>query len=200
MSYYSIPPVQAEYITKGGDSTLTGLETYAVGPEDAQVAVLWFDSFETHVVQTKSSGVDLIVSRCYRVVMPDFLMGGYATPERLYQDMMPVWTKYFFRFLGAAFTHSEPLSKSIAALKEAGQPEDVEKLNMRVSMISTTGEDVKVIAVIREGGEAKNPRKNVFKHYADMVHRFAAARADHSGGAATEAYRIIVKSLKNTFA
>nr|ODN87271.1 hypothetical protein L203_03543 [Cryptococcus depauperatus CBS 7841] len=91
--------------------------------------------------------------------MPDFLMGGYATPERLYQGMMPVWTKHFSRFLGAAFTHSVSLSKSIAALKEAGQPEDVEKLNVRVSMISTTGEDVKMIVVVREGGEAKNPRK-----------------------------------------
>ncbi|TYJ58781.1 hypothetical protein B9479_000617 [Cryptococcus floricola] len=230
-----LPPVQAEYTPKGTYTTFSGLKTYAVGPEDAKAAVLYtYDvfGFSPQILQ----GADLIASQGYRVVMPDFLVGKYATPELFGPDAEAKRNEYFSQFPGAIPTQSKPLADSIAALKAAGHsrvailgacwgykaaviteglagvdvflavhptfpaPEDAEKINVPALIISTSGEDKSVIDAIEKGVEAKNPGKNVFKHYADQVHGFAAARADLSGGdtlaAYVEAYQLIVKFLK----
>ncbi|OXG39112.1 hypothetical protein J010_07070 [Cryptococcus neoformans] len=231
-----LPPVQAEYSPKGSYTTIDGLKAYVIGPEDAMVSVLVvYDIFgySPQILQ----GADLIASQGYRVVMPDFLVGNYATPEMFKPGNEAKKAEYFSKFPGACGTQSEPVAKAINSLKEAGHnkvavagycwgykaavlseglakadalisvhptfpaPDDVDRINVPLAMLSSSGEDMNVINAIIKGVESKNPGKNFFKHFPEQVHGFAAARGDLSGGATTEAYaeayRLIVKFLKD---
>ncbi|WVQ91996.1 hypothetical protein IAS59_005804 [Cryptococcus gattii] len=80
-------------------------------------------------------------------------------------------------------------------------PDDADRINVPLAILSTSGEDINVINAIQKGVESKNPGKNFFKHFAEQIHGFAAARGDLSGGPATEAYaeayQLIVKFLKD---
>ncbi|ODN81121.1 hypothetical protein L202_03214 [Cryptococcus amylolentus CBS 6039] len=114
-----LPPVQAEYTPKGTYTTFSGLKTYVVGPEDAKAAVLYtYDifGFSPQILQ----GADLIASQGYRVVMPDFLVGKYATPELFGPGAEAKKQEYISQFPAAIPTQSKPLADSIAALKAAG--------------------------------------------------------------------------------
>ncbi|AAW45144.2 conserved hypothetical protein [Cryptococcus deneoformans JEC21] len=232
-----IPPVQAEYTPKGSYTTFNDLKTYAVGPEDVKVAVLVvYDvfAFSPQILQ----GADIIASQGYRVVMPDFLVGNYATPEMFKPGNEEMKAEYFSKFPGACGSQSEPVAKAINGLKAAGHnkvavigycwgyktavlseaglaeadafisvhptfpaAEDADKINVPLAMLSSSGENISIINAIQKGVESKNPGKNFFKHYPEQVHGFAAARADLSGGAATEAYaeayQLIIKFLRD---
>ncbi|WVQ78701.1 hypothetical protein IAT38_000788 [Cryptococcus sp. DSM 104549] len=233
----NLPPVEAEYTPKGSYTTVAGLKSYVVGPEDAKTAVLYtYDifGFSPQILQ----GADLVASQGYKVVMPDFLLGYYATPAMFLPENEGDKIRYFSQFPGAIPSQSGPLAKAIAALKEAGAtkvaaigacwgykcivvteglagvdaiiglhptfpaPDDAEKINVPICILSTSGENKEIIDAIQKGVDAKLPGKNFFKHYPDQVHGFAAARADLSGGATleayTEAYQIIAKFLKDT--
>ncbi|ODN84793.1 hypothetical protein L202_00664 [Cryptococcus amylolentus CBS 6039] len=114
-----LPPVQAEYTPKGTYTTSNGLKTYVTGPEDAKAAVLYiYDifGFSPQILQ----GADLIASQGYRVVMPDFLVGNYATPAFFGPGTEEKRKQYFSQFPAAFATQSKPLADSIAGLKAAG--------------------------------------------------------------------------------
>ncbi|WWC60005.1 uncharacterized protein I303_102568 [Kwoniella dejecticola CBS 10117] len=111
-----LPPVQAEYSPKGSYPTIHGLKTYAVGPEDAKVAVVMvYDVFgySPQILQ----GADLIASQGYRVLMPDFLVGDYATPALFAPGNEEKKTAWFGRFPGGIQTQLEPVAKYVQATK-----------------------------------------------------------------------------------
>ncbi|WVW79762.1 hypothetical protein I302_101732 [Kwoniella bestiolae CBS 10118] len=113
-----LPPIQAEYTPKGDYSTINGLKTYAVGPEDAKVTVLCvYDIFgySPQILQ----GADLIASQGYRVLMPDFCDGTYATGDMFAPGGEEKRAKFFAGFPGAITTQLEPVSKYVQALQSA---------------------------------------------------------------------------------
>lgn len=72
--------MQAEYEPKGTYTQVAGLKSYTVGPEDAKQALLLvYDifGFKPQILQ----GADLLASQGFRVVMPDFLVEKWATPD-----------------------------------------------------------------------------------------------------------------------
>ncbi|WWC69010.1 uncharacterized protein I206_102946 [Kwoniella pini CBS 10737] len=111
-----LPPVQAEYSPKGSYSTINGLKTYSVGPEDAKVAVvIVYDVFgySPQILQ----GADLIASQGYKVLMPDFLIGDYVTPDLFAPGNEEKKTAWFSKFPGGIQTQLEPVSKYVQSLK-----------------------------------------------------------------------------------
>ncbi|WVR04030.1 hypothetical protein IAU60_001029 [Kwoniella sp. DSM 27419] len=115
----NLPPVQAEYTNKGSWTTMNGLKTYAVGPEDAKSAVLFvYDVFgySPQILQ----GADLIASQGHRVLMPDVLKGEYATPDMFAPGGEEKKTKFFSQFPGSVQSQSKPLDDLFAALKTQG--------------------------------------------------------------------------------
>ncbi|WWD08664.1 hypothetical protein V865_006777 [Kwoniella europaea PYCC6329] len=119
-----LPPVQAEYTPKGSYSTINGLKTYVVGPEDAKVTVLSvYDIFgySPQILQ----GADLIASQGYRVLMPDFCDGKYATADMFAPGGEEKRAQFFSGFPGAIASQLEPVSKYVQQLKSSSSSSKV---------------------------------------------------------------------------
>ncbi|KAF2666192.1 hypothetical protein BT63DRAFT_458558 [Microthyrium microscopicum] len=76
----TLPPVQAEYTSKGSFETVAGLKTYKTGPADATTAViLIYDVFG--ITPQIQQGADMLAAsgkHPFQVLIPDFLKGEYA--------------------------------------------------------------------------------------------------------------------------
>ncbi|ORY29567.1 Alpha/Beta hydrolase protein [Naematelia encephala] len=112
----TLPPVQAEYTPKGEYIEVAGLKTYAVGPEDAKAAILFvYDifGFSPQILQ----GADLLASQGFRIVMPDFLVGKYATAELFAPGHEAERDAYFSGFPGSLPSQSKPVADVAKYLK-----------------------------------------------------------------------------------
>ncbi|WRT65468.1 uncharacterized protein IL334_002411 [Kwoniella shivajii] len=119
-----LPPVQAEYTAKGTYTTIGDLKTYAVGPEDAKIAVvIVYDIFGFSPQATQ--GADLLASQGYRVLLPDFLLGKYADGAMFAPGGEEKRAKFFSAFPGAISTQYEPLAKFVQSIREPGTFEKV---------------------------------------------------------------------------
>jgi dienelactone hydrolase len=114
----SLPPVSAEYTPKGTYGKVAGLKSYTVGPEDAKAAVLVvYDVFgySPQILQ----GADILASGGYRVVMPDFLQGSYATADMFSgtPEGNAKRDKYFSGFPGVPTSQSDQIGAALAEVK-----------------------------------------------------------------------------------
>ncbi|WWC87499.1 uncharacterized protein L201_002389 [Kwoniella dendrophila CBS 6074] len=115
-----LPPVQAEYEPKGSYSEINGFKTYAVGPENAKVAVVSVYDVFGYLPQILQ-GADLIASQGYKVLMPDFLLGDYTTAEHFAPGNEEKRNAYFSKFPGKVDTQTEPYIKYIQSLKSSNK-------------------------------------------------------------------------------
>ncbi|EIW69118.1 hypothetical protein TREMEDRAFT_39389 [Tremella mesenterica DSM 1558] len=119
----TLPPAEAEYTPKGSYETLAGLKTYVVGPDldKAKGAVLCvYDifGFSPQILQ----GADLLSAGGFKVYMPDFCAGEYATAEMFSgtPEGNAQKAKYFGGFPGRVDSQSKPVADTVKALKELG--------------------------------------------------------------------------------
>ncbi|WOO78917.1 putative AIM2 family protein [Vanrija pseudolonga] len=117
----TLAPAQAEYTPKGEYADFNGLKTYWTGPTDTGKAVLYvYDvfGFSPQALQ----GADLLASAGYRVAIPDFLQGNYATPEMFSgtPEGNAARAKLFGGFPGVPTSQSEQIGKALDGLKAQG--------------------------------------------------------------------------------
>ncbi|CAD6574671.1 MAG: hypothetical protein TREMPRED_001196 [Tremellales sp. Tagirdzhanova-0007] len=118
----TLPPVQAEYSPKGSYSDVGGLNSYVVGPENAESAILYiYDvfGFSPQVLQ----GADMLASQGFRVIMPDVVKGKTMTPEMFAptEEAQKQKAAYFSAFPGAIATQSKPVAEVVKAIKSSSQ-------------------------------------------------------------------------------
>ncbi|KAL1410188.1 hypothetical protein Q8F55_004193 [Vanrija albida] len=117
----TLAPASAEYTPKGEYAELAGLKTYFTGPEDTGKAVLiTYDVFG--FTPQALQGADLIASAGYRVVIPDFLQGNYATPEMFSGTDAgnAARAKLFGGFPGVPSSQSDQIGAALDGLKALG--------------------------------------------------------------------------------
>jgi len=66
---------------------------------------------------------------------------------------------------------------------------DAENISIPLALFPSQGEDMDVMNKIHEAAEAKNPGKNVLKHFSAEVHGWTAARGDLKSPERAEAFR-----------
>ncbi|GMK54697.1 hypothetical protein CspeluHIS016_0112830 [Cutaneotrichosporon spelunceum] len=114
----TLPPVSATYTPTGTYGKIADLKTYIVGPEDAKSAILVvYDvfGFSPQLLQ----GCDILASGGYRVYMPDFLLGKYATAD-MFDGSEAGAAKaaaYFQGFPAVPQTQSPQISKALGELR-----------------------------------------------------------------------------------
>jgi len=114
----SLPPVQADYTPKGSYSDVNGLKSYIIGEESSKKVILVvYDIFgySPQILQ----GADLLASQGFRVIMPDFLVGKYATPNMFdgSEEGNKARNEFFSGFPGAIDSQLEPVRKTISSVK-----------------------------------------------------------------------------------
>ena len=117
----TLPPVEVDYTAKGSYSQVGDLKSYVSGPEESRSVILYiYDVFgySSQILQ----GADLLASQGFRVVMPDFLLGNYATADTFSgsEEGNKKKEAFFSGFPGAFSTQSEAVSKVVSALKCEG--------------------------------------------------------------------------------
>ncbi|KAI9470993.1 MAG: dienelactone hydrolase family-domain-containing protein, partial [Benjaminiella poitrasii] len=113
----TLPPVVSNYERTGEMVTYDGLDIYVIGPKDAKNAVLvTYDIFGYH--PNAYQFCDIMAKNCgWKVIMPDFLHGDYATAELMGQrEKLLAW-------LGKVGTYEAvypDVERSVKYLKEQG--------------------------------------------------------------------------------
>ncbi|KAL9541236.1 hypothetical protein MBANPS3_009240 [Mucor bainieri] len=113
----SLPPVVSDYKYTGAMEKFEGLSIYTVGPKDAKKAVLvFYDIFGYH--PNAYQFCDILAKHCgWRVIMPDFLHGDYATPALLAD--IPKLLEWVGR-VGTIEVVTPDVERSVKYLKEGG--------------------------------------------------------------------------------